>query len=153
MVDVTDNVSPEREPNRLPESPTDMRSRYLVIAVFVCLTASCGLTATSTPAVDYPVSGTVTAGPTCPVQQDAGPECDDHPVQGAVLFVRDAKGDVYGEITVGPDGRFNTRLPAGTYVLEPQAVDGIMGTASPVDFEVGPELTVDLEISYDTGIR
>jgi hypothetical protein len=130
-----------------------MRSRHLVVAVFVCLTASCGLKATSTPATAYPASGTVTAGPTCPVVQDPGPDCADRPVQGAVLFVRDAKGDIYGEITVGPDGRFDSRLPAGTYVLEPQPVEGLMGTAPPVEFEVGPGLTVDLVIQYDTGIR
>lgn len=144
-----------REPTRHCERLNAMRSRCLVIAVLVCLTASCGLKATSTATTDYPVTGTVTAGPSCPAQQDPGPECDDRPVPGAVLFVRevDAGSDVYGEITVGPDGHFDTRLPAGTYVLEPQAVEGLMGTAAAIEFEAGADLIVDLEIVYDTGIR
>lgn len=104
---------------------------------------------------DSGVTGTVTAGPTCPVVTDPpDPACADRPVEGAVLVVTDLAGVVVARVTTDADGRFALNLAPGAYRIEPLPVDGLMGTAAPVDFfaELGQSHT-DLSIVYDTGIR
>jgi hypothetical protein len=101
------------------------------------------------------VTGTVTAGPTCPVVTDPpDPSCADRLVEGAVLVVAALDGVEVARTTSGPDGRFALSLAPGAYRLEPQPVEGLMGTAAPIEFWVelgGP--AADLVVSYDTGIR
>lgn len=101
------------------------------------------------------VIGTVTAGPTCPVVTDPpDPSCADRPVEGAVLVVATPDGVEVARTTSDGDGRFALSLAPGAYRLEPQPVEGLMGTAAPIEFSVelgGP--TTELLVSYDTGIR
>jgi hypothetical protein len=97
----------------------------------------------------------VTAGPTCPVETDPpNPACAERPVSGAELVILDRDGTEVARATAGEDGTFMIQLAAGRYRLVPQPVDGLMGTAQPVDFEVeaGQPVT-GLLVSYDTGIR
>ncbi len=99
------------------------------------------------------VSGLVHAGPTCPVVQDPpDPGCDDRPVSGAVLVVLDRSGREVARPVSDSAGRFVTELSAGFYTLQPQPVDGLLGTAPAQDFEVAAT-PVELDVSYDTGIR
>ncbi len=99
------------------------------------------------------VVGVVLAGPTCPVAQSPpDPACDDRPVAGAVLVITDVGGKEVRRVESSREGRFITRLPAGTYVLQPQPVDGLLGTAPPQEFVVESE-PIELVIGYDTGIR
>lgn len=104
---------------------------------------------------DSGVSGKVTAGPTCPVVTDPpDPSCADRPVEGAVLVVTTLDGVELDRTTSDANGRFALSLPTGTYRLEPQPVEGLMGTAEPVEFSVEPGApALDLVIGYDTGIR
>jgi hypothetical protein len=101
------------------------------------------------------VSGRVTAGPTCPVVRNPpDPSCADRPVPGAVLVVTDTSGREVARATSAANGDFSIPLPAGSYVLAPQPVEGLMGTAGKVDFTIGaagPPITFDVQ--YDTGIR
>jgi len=101
------------------------------------------------------VSGRVTAGPTCPVMRNPpDPGCADRPVAGAVLIVTDNAGREVARGTSDTNGDFAIPLQPGQYVLTPQPVGGLMGTAQPVDFTIGeggPGVTFD--IAYDTGIR
>jgi len=101
------------------------------------------------------VSGRVLAGPTCPVMRiPPDPNCADRPVAGAVLVVTDDSGHEVARATSSSTGDFSIALPAGHYVLTPQPVAGLMGTAPPVDFTIapsGPPITFD--VAYDTGIR
>jgi hypothetical protein len=100
----------------------------------------------------YVVSGRVVAGPVCPVETaPPDPGCAPRPVEGAVIVA--VGEDWRSEAVADSDGRFALSLPDGGYILEPQAVEGLMGTASPIAVEVrgGP---VDVgELGYDTGIR
>lgn len=101
------------------------------------------------------VTGTVTAGPTCPVVTDPpDPSCADRPVGGAVLVVTTPDGVEVGRTTSDAEGRFALSLAPGTYRLEPQPVEGLLGTATPFEFslELGMP-TAELNVSYDTGIR
>jgi len=104
---------------------------------------------------DSGVSGIVTAGPTCPVATDPpDPSCADRPVGGAVLVVTTLAGVEADRTTSDAEGRFALSLPPGTYRLEPQPVEGLMGTAAPAEFTVEPGApTLELVIGYDTGIR
>ena len=101
------------------------------------------------------VFGTVTAGPTCPVVTDPpDPSCADRPVEGAVLIVASLDGVEVARTTSDAEGRFSLRLAPGAYRLEPQPVEGLMGTAAPIEISVelgGP--IADLLVGYDTGIR
>jgi hypothetical protein len=101
------------------------------------------------------VRGTVSAGPTCPVERDPpDPACAPRLVAGAVLVVADAAGTEVARATSAEDGTFWIELGPGAYRLTAQPFEGLMGTPEPMDFEVeagGP--TTELQVSYDTGIR
>jgi hypothetical protein len=69
-------------------------------------------------------------------------------------MVIDRKGG--GEVaraTTDATGAFSVSLPAGEFVLVPQPVPGLLGTAAPIPFVVGPVAAAPLDVSYDTGIR
>jgi hypothetical protein len=101
------------------------------------------------------VTGLVSAGPTCPVVTDPpDPSCADRPVDGAVLVVTTLDGVEVARTTSDAEGRFNLSLAPGTYRLEPQPVEGLMGTAAPIEFTVQLDApSAELLVSYDTGIR
>jgi len=101
------------------------------------------------------VSGKVSAGPTCPVVTNPpDPACAERPVPGAVLVIQNANGREVARVTAGQDGSFALKLAPGAYRLVPQPVEGLMGTASPIDFTVqAGQPTTEVQVSYDTGIR
>ena len=126
-----------------------MRIEILLLAVFL---VGCGPAA---PAAEHAVTGVVTAGPVCPVVTDPpDPSCEDRPVAGAEIVVRNASGDEVARARSADDGTFSVSVAAGTYELVPQPVEGLMGTAAPVEVTVGEGAPAErIEISYDTGIR
>lgn len=101
------------------------------------------------------VRGTVIAGPTCPVVTDPpDPDCADRPVGGAVLVFTSAAGAKVSLTTSLADGSFSVELEPGSYRVVPQEVDGLMGTAAPIDVEVeAGQPMAEIIVSYDTGIR
>jgi hypothetical protein len=100
------------------------------------------------------IAGTVTAGPVCPVERDPpDPACAPRPVAGAVLVVRDAAGTEIARAVADPAGTYEVELPAGTYTIEPQPVEGLLGTPASVDVVVAEGAVRSLDLSYDTGIR
>jgi hypothetical protein len=97
---------------------------------------------------------TATAGPVCPVEQDPpDPACAPRPVPGAVIVVRDSAGAEKARATLDARGIAFVELPAGGYVVEPQAVDGLMGTAAPASVTVIDGAGTPVVLAYDTGIR
>ena len=104
------------------------------------------------------VTGVATAGPVCPVERPGDSACAPRPVGDAVIVVTRPDGTELARVTTAADGRFSLDLPAGDYILVPQPVDGLLGTAPSVPFTVGstdqpgpsPSL---LHVEYDTGIR
>ncbi len=97
--------------------------------------------------------GRVVAGPTCPVEQPNDPACAPRMVADAVLVVRDGAGKEVTRTTTDGSGLFRLALAPGEYVLEPQAVEGLMGTAQPLPFTVTDGGPAWLDVAYDTGIR
>jgi hypothetical protein len=99
------------------------------------------------------VSGTVTAGPTCPVQRPNDPDCLPRPVDGAVIIVRGQDGLEVGRVQANEGGLFTFMLPAGEYTLDPQPVEGLMGTPAPLAIRIAEGQLLPIDIQYDTGIR
>jgi len=100
------------------------------------------------------VRGTVSAGPTCPVEREPpDPACAERPVAGAVLVFTDAAGLEVARVTSAADGTFTVELPPGDYHVSARPVEGLMGTPGPMDVEVEAGQPTELQVSYDTGIR
>jgi len=98
--------------------------------------------------------GTVVAGPSCPVVTDPPMSgCEARPVGGATLVIVDESGDRVASVTTGDDGHFQLNLAPGPYEVQPQPVDGLLGTAPPVSVTVTAEEPARVTVSYDTGIR
>ena len=96
----------------------------------------------------------VVAGPVCPVVTPNSSGCDDRPVPNAELVVRSAAGPEVARVRTDANGLATLSLPPGAYLLEPQPVEGLMGTAPSLEFTVlagGP--APELVVTYDTGIR
>ncbi len=96
------------------------------------------------------------AGPTCPVESDPpDPDCAPRPVAGAPIVVRPADGGdtVIAEGETDADGRLTLLVPAGDYLVTAGPVEGLMTGPDPVLVTVLADLSIELPISYDTGIR
>ena len=94
----------------------------------------------------------LTAGPSCPVEQSSpDPSCAPRPVGNAEVIVRDPAGDEAARGTTDADGRLTFSLPGGAYWVEPQPVEGLLGTpeAQAISLRGGGGLIFE----YDTGIR
>jgi hypothetical protein len=98
------------------------------------------------------IAGQALAGPTCPVVQPGDPNCNDRPVSGATILIRDATTTVIAQVATDQDGRFQVVVPPGSYLVEPQPVEGLMGTAQAIKVTVGAAFQV-VDVAYDTGIR
>jgi len=98
------------------------------------------------------IAGQAVAGPTCAAVKVGDPNCTDRPVAGATVLVRDAHGTIVAQMTTDADGRFQVKVPPGAYQVEPQPVEGMMGTADKSAVTVGAAFET-VTIAYDTGIR
>jgi hypothetical protein len=113
------------------------------------------------PATEWPspagsgktgIFGMAFAGPVCPVEQPDDPACAARPVEGATVLILDADGAEIATAATDAGGLFFVELPAGTYAVAAQPVEGLMANPAPVEVEVTTgEATV--ELPYDTGIR
>jgi hypothetical protein len=100
------------------------------------------------------IEGIALAGPVCPVETvPPDPACAPRPVEGAEVVIRDRAGSELVRVVTAAGGTFFAALPVGEYVVEPQRVDGLMGTADAVEVIVGDGGAVHVQLDYDTGIR
>lgn len=130
---------------------TGMRSIAALSLAILAAACSGGTTTTSVPATAH-LAGTVTAGPTCPVVQEGVP-CPDRPVVDAAIQIIDGNGAIVVEVITDEDGAYAVDLAPGRYHVVPQSVEGLLGTAAPVDVTVAADSTIVLDFAYDTGIR
>jgi len=94
------------------------------------------------------------AGPTCPVVQNPpDPGCAPRSVANAEVVVRSPDGSELARGTSDAQGQIQLQVPPGAYYVEPQPVEGLPGTAPAVAFSVVAGETLDLFLTYDTGIR
>ena len=103
------------------------------------------------------LTGRALAGPVCPVVSDPpDPACADRPVAGATIVVRDGAGAEVARATTDPTGAYLLAVAGGgTYTVEAQPVEGILGVPAPVIVAVGsaPADWAVADLPYDTGIR
>jgi hypothetical protein len=97
---------------------------------------------------------TAVAGPVCPVETiPPQPECAPRAVPGAVVVVRDVAGDEVLRVVLDGDGFAFVELEPGTYSLEAEAVDGLMGAPAAQSVTVVDGVAAPIALGYDTGIR
>jgi hypothetical protein len=100
------------------------------------------------------IGGIAVAGPVCPVETvPPDPDCAPRPVAGAVLVIRDGAGSEVARTTTEADGSFFVEVAAGDFVIEPQPVEGLMGTAAALEVTVVDGIAAQVQLDYDTGIR
>ena len=128
-----------------------------LVVLVLALLGGCTAAGAPSPSVGtVSVRGVATAGPVCPVERAGDTNCVPRPVAGATILVKSAGGAEVGRVTTASDGSFAIDLDAGDYVLVPQPVDGLLGTADQVAISVpaaGAPLPSPVQIQYDTGIR
>ncbi len=126
-----------------------MRTTLTVILLSL-LTAGCG----EHPQPLGTITGVVVAGPVCPVESDPpDPNCAPRPVVGARIVLEPASGR---DLTAVSDdtGTFVVELfETGRYQIVPQPVEGLMGTAPPLEMTIQAGANDIGFIVYDTGIR
>jgi hypothetical protein len=94
------------------------------------------------------------AGPVCPVETDPPrPECAPRPVADALIVIRDVTGVEVQAVMLDALGTSFVELPAGTYTLEPEPVEGLLGTPGAASATVIDGVGTPVELMYDTGIR
>jgi hypothetical protein len=96
------------------------------------------------------------AGPVCPVESDPpDPSCAPRPVAGAQVVVTPADGsdDVVAQGETDADGRLTLAVPVGDYLVSAGEVEGLVAAPAPVVVSVLADLTTEVPVAYDTGIR
>jgi len=129
----------------------NLRARLAAAALLVALAgAAC---ADNEPEARLTLTVKALAGPVCPVQTDPPkPECADRPVAAAVIVIFDDTGQEVARFPTGDDGSFSLDLLPDSYLVEPQPVEGLMGTA-PAQHITLIDRPITLTLTYDTGIR
>jgi hypothetical protein len=119
--------------------------------VAVAMTALAVVTACSDDASSgpvYPITGTVEAGPTCPVERP-GQVCPPAPVKGTVMVIQHGKNVAITQTDAA--GHFTVSLTSGDYQITVDS-GAVMPRCEPVALHV-TDRPVDLQIQCDTGIR
>jgi hypothetical protein len=123
----------------------------LVVGLLAGLVVGCDQSSASAPP-GTGIRGTVTLGPTCPVEQVGAPPCVT--AYAATLVVTSAEDDsVVGRVSSGPDGTFSIDVPPGDYVTVPQPGGETFPFGQPIEVTVEAGAYTEIEVSYDSGIR
>ncbi len=120
--------------------------RTLATALLLALLA-CGRT--SAPATTSGIFGTVTAGPTCPVERVGSP-CPPAPWAGTVRATDDAGHPT--ETTTDGNGTYALKLEPGSYEVV-AVTEGGPPTGQPVAIDVPAGQPIRVDLTVDTGIR
>lgn len=113
------------------------------------------ISVTRMPVLNSGISGTVTLGPTCPVQRiPPDPSCADRPYSTRLEVTTADTSRVVKQFTSDQNGQFKVALPPGEYLIRSAAGTNIYPRCS----SNGPIVVAasgytDAAISCDTGIR
>jgi len=131
---------------------------WMALAAGIVFTAACSshllpAAPTATAQLESGIMGQVTIGPACPVMRVESP-CPDRPYQTS-LTVTDPLGDrSIAEIQTDADGRYHLALPPGDYRLVPTTPGpSAPPHAPPMPFHLDPGQWLELNVTYDSGIR
>lgn len=128
-------------------------NRLLSALALTAVLAACGSPASApAPAPGTGVQGTVTIGPTCPVERVNSP-CPPRPIK-ATIDVRDAAGKQVSQFVSGSDGRFQIDLLPGTYTLMGAGHGAaVLPRPIPVTVTVVAGSYTTVNVQFDSGIR
>lgn len=106
---------------------------------------------TSSPSATITVSGTVSVGPTCPVERDPpDPNCGPAPYNGTILLINTSTGKSY-LATTDDRGAFTATLTRGVYdISRPQGVSPFPVCSGKVEIT---NANIPLNLMCDSGIR
>ena len=96
------------------------------------------------------VTGSVTAGPTCPVER-VGHPCPRVPVRGSVIATG-SKGDETETARIRADGHYALSLLPDAYSLKVET-GGLLPRCPEVRFELMRDRPRRVDVACDTGIR
>ncbi len=140
-------VSDETAPSTTAATATTAPTRHATTTA----SSKVSTTATTRPQAGRSgVDGTVTSGPTCPVERPDQP-CPPRPL-AIHLTALAADGREAGATDSAADGTFHLDLPAGRYVLH-AASSRTPPTCRDTDVAVPDRARVVADISCDSGIR
>ncbi len=100
------------------------------------------------------VRGTITLGPTCPVQRiPPDPACADKPYQTLVAIYKSID-PVHAVMRTrsGVDGTFSAMLAPGVYIVQ-AGEHVLLPRCNQVQFTIEPKAYTSVAVSCDTGIR
>ncbi len=145
-----------RELEFASQRPTEVMRRtgipFAVAITAAAMSSACGSapsTPTSMPPASGIIVGTVTADPTCPVEQ-AGHPCPPRPVSG-VVSARRTDGTTL-TAAISKRGTYRITVPAGTYTLN-VSTGALLPRCPPAMVSASAGATALVDISCDTGIR
>ena len=102
------------------------------------------------------VTGTISAGPVCPVEKfPPDPQCAPRPVAGAVIVATDSAGQEVGRATSAADGSYQLVVTeTGPVLITALPVAGLAEPPAPVSLTLtSPSEVERIDFVYDTGIR
>jgi hypothetical protein len=115
----------------------------LLLTISACASGTAGTTQT-----DSGIQGTVTYGPTCPVQRVGGPSC----VRRFSAEIAVRQGDhTVTTFRSAADGAFKVSLQPGTYTLT--STKSGLPFLRPLDVTVKPNAYTSVTVQFDSGIR
>jgi hypothetical protein len=133
-----------------------MRTLAAVAALLVvagCGTATTGARGGAGPAVASGIRGTTSSGPACPVQRP-GSSCSHRPIRAVISVTRPRSAATVGSTTTDRAGRFQLKLPPGSYLLVARTLDPLPnGGTQRRSVTVTDGAFTKVAISFDSGIR
>ena len=125
-------------------------ARSVVLVVFLALLGACARAAAPSSGTSTTgIRGVVLLGPMCPVEQANSP-CPDKPMADTEVDVMQS-GAVVATATTDAQGRFETAVPAGTYIV--QAVTTGIQSSRGVSTTVTDGSFSSVSVLVDSGIR
>ena len=127
----------------------NMKHSKFAIGLLVLLAGCSSVSRRTVP--DGNVAGTVTAGPTCPVEIPGDPTCLPAPVVGSVEFL--VGDEVATSALIDGDGHFASTLEVGHYTLHVNVGESPFPSCPDEQVTVIDSKRVIINVDCDTGIR
>jgi Immunoglobulin-like domain of bacterial spore germination len=138
-------------PSGLPQNAASFSIRIR----FATTTVPTAATSTKpAPSKSSGVRGTVTLGPTCPVERiPPDPRCAPRPYQTSITVSRNIQTpEAFMTVKTDASGTFSIALDPGEYVLHPQS-GSVFPRCGETLVTVAPNVFSDVTLTCDTGIR
>jgi hypothetical protein len=121
----------------------------LALALTTCSANKAAPGGSSSSQID--ISGSVMAGPTCPVER-VGQPCPPAPVHGRVV-AKGADEVQAADATIQADGHYAFTIPPGRYTFSVKVTGGIFPRCPTQSVTVRPGAPARVDINCDSGIR